>query len=278
MRTPQQSLTTRNRKKKIQIESTFHGSRTKKLCVFGSSSCLSPQAISNNNNKKMFSNFNCIFCSRSCAVVSFCRRQRRVLSASPYLVRRMYVFSVNILWFCFSAVSGADDVDCSAAASDCASLSLCLLYGCRRGAGRSVNEKRTEGKTSSPKNYVSSRWCAVRVFGNPDEDENEMRKNRKLFFIIIILLYSLARASIPMPNNHDKPHTSSHSICSLRTQNAAIGLAATKKIWLNQQNFCSDHIMFFRAKKMVLFLLFPRHLHYTYQSVVWNSIFSPSLR
>lgn len=95
-----------------------------------------------------------------------------------------------------------------------APLSLCQSYVRRRDGGRWVNEKGTEDKTSSPKNYVSSRWlvCRSRIYVEPGRrTRTRCEKIANFFFIIIILLYSLARASIPMPNNNEKPHTSSRT-------------------------------------------------------------------
>lgn len=126
-----------------------------------------------------------------------------------------------------------------------------------------MNEERTEEKLLHRKITYGRRCRSAWAYYAPSfERVRGTRKNCKLFFFFIILLYSLARASISMANNSDKPHKSSHSICSLRKWATRIP-EKKREIGLNQRNFCSNTahgaIMFLFFGKNVFFIRSSRH-------------------
>lgn len=229
--------------------------------------CLNPVLVffpkQSTTRKKMFSNFNCIFCSRStfvcCCQLLRCRlqqRQRELFACSYVLnscIRCYFVeYFQNLFFSCFGC--------CRRCWWWCrlfclvGGFSLLIIVYWR---ARSPNKRmrREHRKSSSPKNYVLSTvsFAFTTARRRSPERETEMRKKCKLFFLSLSWFYyiRLARASISMPNNNDKPHTTSHliffSVPKWATQ--------TKK---TSGTFCSEHtrvIMFFKK------LLFSSSIH-----------------
>lgn len=218
--------------------STFRGTRERKkwyvfvrVCVCKSGFSLFPRAINNNNRKKKCFLILIVFSVPACVLLSALRRrQRGVLSA--WYVHWLSVCSLNIFWFRFSAVSGADDVECSAAASNCAFSIYCVCLP-------RLCSLWMRGKTSSPKNYVSSRWYAVRV---APKRERNAKKLQTFFFFLLLLFYYVrwlfCRASIPMPNNYDK--TEHKLALNLFTQK--MGTGATSLLdWTSRTSVPTTH-------------------------------------